>query len=570
MCRNPIDVRPQLSLSSTIPPIMRSPHKAMEPVSLGCNDAVDREMLMSLRARVMIRLISVLARGFRSARERAGPHRMNSSRLSVPRSSTALATRTRLSAMLAGLLMGGFLQVAVAQPTRFNDVKAWRGTFTAKAHRYTSDDISAGGQSLGSLVVYYDSYFTAEFLLDEFEDGPPVWQGRIINPSLDADYRGVKKQVIDIKEGNTLLEEEFFNTSGTPTFGEHPVVKLTLHRERGWSFSMSTPYLETQLTEKVTLTTKEGPVVRQETQRKISASAESVTETRPYPAKGMVLFVGGEEAEDTRHIPGAMAGGIAWEYTVYLEPAELEELRLEIGEPAAYATWRPETTPERDAGTPLEITARLVSSTGGKPNTKVESFEWELQNTSKEPGVTLNFPLNATDAKFDLELDASGEYFVLTKENQKMERAVREGWSDTVKVVPFDWGGWSTLQVTAILADGRRVSGKLKGKSEYGVRVPKRDKDSRIADGWKNSTGASGADKDDEEEIAGQKDNGDGYTLYEEYRGWVHNGQHLGGDPKDKDFFVLNLIGAYAEPGIDLFAGVSQLAVHSHLRPEEM
>jgi hypothetical protein len=367
-----------------------------------------------------------------------------------------------------------------------------------------------------------------------------------------------------IKEGAIRVTE--FSTNGPLEFDDSPQAKLVFHRERGWSVHISTSGRPAEHID-VTTMKKTGKVSREQTD--ITAYALRDTETLPYPEKGMILFASGQkvgalDVSSLNNVP------VEWDYTIYLEPASLEELRLEIEEPPAYATWRPETTPERDAGPPLEVTARVVSSTGKKPNTQVERFEWELQNTSKEPGVALNFPLKAKDVKFDLELDAAGEHFVLSQENQKMERAVREGWSDTVKVVPFDWGGWSTLQVTAILTDGRRVTGKLKGKSEYGVRIPKRDKDSRIADGWKKSTGASGADKVDDEEIAGQKDNGDGFTLYEEYRGWVENGQHLDGDPKDKDFFVLNLIGGDAEPGIDLFAGVSQLAVHSKLRPEEM
>jgi hypothetical protein len=59
-------------------------------------------------------------------------------------------------------------------------------------------------------------------------------------------------------------------------------------------------------------------------------------------------------------------------------------------------------------------------------------------------------------------------------------------------------------------------------------------------------------------------------SLYEEYRGWVENGKHIEGDPKAKDFFVLNLIGADAKAGINLFEALSQLRVHSRLRRSEM
>ncbi|MEO7412835.1 MAG: hypothetical protein ABIZ81_05715, partial [Opitutaceae bacterium] len=459
--------------------------------------------------------------------------------------------------------------VGKAQPERFSSVKAWRGTFIAKAHRYTSDAIAPGGQKLGSLVVSYDSYFTADFLLDEFEDDPAIWRGRILKASLDADYRGVKNQVIDQEDGNTLYQEEFFNTSGRPDFGVQPVVELLFHRERGWSLNMSTPRRDAELTEKMVLTTKKGPMLREQTQRIISASAETGTETRAYPARGLILFAGAEKSEGARSIPGEIAGDIVWEYTAYLEPAAMEELRLEIDEPTDYPIWRPSTTATAKAGKPLVVTAKVVSVTGGNPQTRVERFIWELQGTSREPGVTLNFPVDATDDRLDLELDADGAFFVLKDKKQTMERAVQAGWADTVKVVPYDWGGWSTLQVTAVLVDGRRVTGTVKGKGDRGLRIPKRTPDSHIADGWK-AEHEGGADNLDDDKIAGQKHDGDGFSLYEEYRGWIVAGQHAGGDPQKKDFFILDMTGGAAAKGIELFKALSQLTVHSELKPAEM
>lgn len=49
----------------------------------------------------------------------------------------------------------------------------------------------------------------------------------------------------------------------------------------------------------------------------------------------------------------------------------------------------------------------------------------------------------------------------LRNDNQELERAVQSGWGDTGKVVPHDWGGWSTPQVTAVTADGFRVRAQL-------------------------------------------------------------------------------------------------------------
>jgi hypothetical protein len=455
-------------------------------------------------------------------------------------------------------------------PVRFNAVKAWRGSFIASAHQYTNDDIiEPNGRSRGKRTIYYDSSIVVDFLLDEFEDDPAVWRGKLIGPKLVADYRGVSNQVIDSEDGNTLFEEEFFHTNGPPLFDPGDKAELLFHRERGWSFHFPTPNCPAELTYNLVLTPKKGPVVRERTQREISASPETGTPTLPYPAKGFILFAGNNKCEHGRSVPGSLVGEVVWEYTVYLEPASMEELKLEIEETDAYKQWRPETTPECAAGAPLNVKAKVVDAKGGTPQVSVEKFVWELIETSKEPGVAMNFPLEAKDQRFDLDLDAEGEFFLLENKNQRMTRAVRSGFSDTVKVVPYDWGGWATLQVTAYMRDGRQVRGKVKGRTEVGLRLPKRSADSHIADVWKEQK-KSGADDLDDESVAGQKDNGDGFSLYEEYRGFVVDGQRIEGDPEQKDFFVLNLIGADAQAGLDLFTAVSQLAVHDRLKPAEM
>ena len=135
----------------------------------------------------------------------------------------------------------------------------------------------------------------------------------------------------------------------------------------------------------------------------------------------------------------------------------------------------------------------------------------------------------------------------------------------------FDFGGWSDLWVTAELADGRSITGHLKGDTtEIMMPLPKRSGGSYIADAWKAEQGVTAGDEDDSEKLpSAGKVPGDGFTLYEEYRGFVENGQHLRGDPKKIDFFVRNYIGGDARPGIELFAALTDAAVHSRLRDAE-
>jgi hypothetical protein len=464
--------------------------------------------------------------------------------------------------MLAFLLVA-FGSIALhAQPARLHDVKAWRGKFTAKAH--TNDSRSGKGWeeiNPWSATSQYNGSVVVEFLLDEFEDEPAVWTGRVVSSSLTAAYRSV---AIGEGKGGAVVESDF-STSGPLDAEPDRKVKLTFHRERGWSLSVGNVWRTARATQVTTLKPT-GMVIRDV--RDDRAYALRNTPTLPYPEKGLVLSASGRVGGGTgglNSISLSVSLPLEWDYAVQLEPVSLQELRLEIEESKEYADWRPDTTPDGAAGKPLDIVARVVTADGAAPRTTVESFEWQLEDTSREPGVALNFPVDSRNQRFDLELDATGEFFVLSAQNQKMVRAVRSGFSDTVKVVPFDWGGWSTLQVTAVLADGRRITGKVKGRSEEGLRVPKRAFDSHIADSWKKKTVGIGADRsDDDNAPVGDGTKGDGLTLYEEYRGFYEAGDHIEGDPKTKDFFVRLKQAGVALRGVGKFQRITKLKVHAN------
>lgn len=455
---------------------------------------------------------------------------------------------------------GGAGGLAQENPeARFHDVKAWRGTFLASVR---SNETKLPFKLPGATFTY-DAVLSVEFVLDEFEDEPAVWRGRVVGSNLDSAYRSKLN-------GNGARVESWFGTSGPLQLDPDEKPELQFHPKRGWSFKMKWGAKRPMEVYKKTTLTQTGQVFRD--QDTASAFAVNSSKPFPFPARGFVLYGTGER--ETTLITSSSLIGVdphpTWEVAVYLEPAALEELKLEIEEPANYQTWRPETTPDAGPGDPLAVTARVVTASGGKPPVRVEKFIWELEDTSGEPGVAMNYPVGDMDVREDLYLEADGEMFVLNETKQRMERAVREGFTDAVKVVPRDWGGWSKLQVTAVMADGRRVKGKLTGKSEFGLRVPKRAPESHIADGWKEQH-KSGADElDDEDDPVGDGNKGDGYTLWEEYRGWIVDGKHVDGDPKKKDFFVLNRMGPDGDRGIGLFKSLSKLRVHTLRSENEM
>lgn len=264
---------------------------------------------------------------------------------------------------------------------------------------------------------------------------------------------------------------------------------------------------------------------------------------------------------------------VSWQIDITLPPLEL------VITAPGYDEWRPEGNIKKPTEPGNKLVARATlkpkdGSSGGGFAPKIKSIRFQLLDTSREPGVCLNWPLEAKDSDYDLRLAAvaGGE---LSKSDQILEvtdpRKNDEGqfYAET-QIDSYDFGGRTSLRAVCLLNDGRVIEGVMKDVGEM-PRLPKMKNPGWIADSWRKAHQAEKlADDDDNEEIKGQKDNGDGFTLYEEYRGWVVKGKRIEGDPEGKDFFVLNLIGGDANGGIDLFEQLSELKVHAKLKRSEM
>ncbi|MCC7384668.1 MAG: hypothetical protein IT384_22660 [Deltaproteobacteria bacterium] len=300
--------------------------------------------------------------------------------------------------------------------------------------------------------------------------------------------------------------------------------------------------------------------------------ATVVTGLYPYPASGTTL-TGTFRTRVPIQIDLPTADGLAMtdvEVIFQLAPVDSDELRLELDDTGAFVDWRPTATADEKAGRPLEVTARLVTASGKTPTARVTRFTWKLTDTSREPGVAMNQPPNASDTRFDLRFQvAPGELGTLLDEEQTLERYTPPALSDTARIAPYDWGGWSKLEVTAVLDDGRMITGKAKSDQSDGLRIPKRASNSFIAEIWKKQTMASGADDSDAEtRPRGDGTPGDGLSLYQEYRGFYVNGSHISGTVDTKELFVVAL--PEAMPGIALFELGTELKVHAELKESEL
>jgi len=272
-----------------------------------------------------------------------------------------------------------------------------------------------------------------------------------------------------------------------------------------------------------------------------------------------------------------------------------------------YENWLPQGGEnEKIPGNLLAIEAVLRAKDGSNLTEKARKFRFEIIDVSREPGVCMNWPAKSsatTDPDLRFEPGPSG-LTGLDDDGQRGETA--EGYSSSATAVLscFDWGAHAWLKVTATLANGDEIVGHLAAKPGKNGRsvspvttripLPKRDEDSYIGDAWKRPNSEQGfnglagmSDYDDSETSpVGDRVEGDGLTLYEEYRGFrevyakippddpgPNEARHTRGDPQRKDLFVSPTTQTLLEQiqhGCRLFADASGLAVHSGVPPEAL
>ncbi len=269
---------------------------------------------------------------------------------------------------------------------------------------------------------------------------------------------------------------------------------------------------------------------------------------------------------DTTYAPGL---SIFYTWNLNLTGADT---KLSVGSDE-YDNWLPTAgKKETDIGQPISIQAKLIRADGTIACERAESFKFELIEVSKEKGVALNFP-DAGSAQGDPDLHFVEEFLSETDilSPDRLTLTAEAGREALVFIPSFDWGAYAKLKVTAKMRDGTLIVGFLEGHPEITeIPLPKRTNNSKIADKWKKDKGVESLNDDDDEESEpkGDLDAGDGFTLYEEYRGFFENGKHIFGDPKRKDLFVYKQLDAFI-PGIQLFARLTKLRVRYQFTKDE-
>ncbi len=250
----------------------------------------------------------------------------------------------------------------------------------------------------------------------------------------------------------------------------------------------------------------------------------------------------------------------------------------------SYDAWMPRGTADgKLPGSELTAFATLKPKPGRTLSVKPSKFRFELQDTSREPGVCMNWPrLAATaaatpreDAAFDLRFNAEDGKLANADAQQievdRIENKDDGTYTARATIQAWDFGGIGNLLVSAELDDGRTAFGALKGSGEMLIPLPKRRPGSRIAEAYRKKWKCDDPDEADvDAEPVGDGNKGDGFSAYEEYRGFFRAGKHVRTWASTKDLFVVNTLGDPAVEGLARFELGTGLHVHEETLPEEL
>src|SRR5258705_3391096 len=209
------------------------------------------------------------------------------------------------------------------------------------------------------------------------------------------------------------------------------------------------------------------------------------------------------------------------------------------GAQEVYDEWLPEPGKDELAkGSLMKIGLKLQSKSSKPVNFKASSFELRMTNTSREPGITINYPVSpAANQLPDLRFIPAA-IAESNKEDQKITITSKNGISGETFIASYDGGGRTTLNVEAVLTDGFHIKGQLLvSGGDEDILIPKRDPRSNISKTWLDKYG-NPAETDDNDHSTGNRNDGDGLSAYEEYRGVIAKGKFRRLDPEHKELGV--------------------------------
>jgi len=182
--------------------------------------------------------------------------------------------------------------------------------------------------------------------------------------------------------------------------------------------------------------------------------------------------------------------------------------------------------------------------------------EFTLFDISKEPGICLNSEDKNMDPDMDIIEDNQSEYFQLIKSDEHILALNKnpEKKELTLVINSLDYGAHAKIKARINVAD-LWYDAEIKELGGNELHIPFDKNENHIADKWEKEVGIFSKNYlpkwDEDPKPKNQKSDGDGFTLYEEYRGFQEIGHvfrngdneqvkdgHVRMDPMHKDVFI--------------------------------
>lgn len=237
-----------------------------------------------------------------------------------------------------------------------------------------------------------------------------------------------------------------------------------------------------------------------------------------------------------------------------------EELLLYAAPATDYHQWMPGR-----AGEEGYVLFTAIAEIQSDDDNAADVIYFTLDEVSHYPGYCTNYPLPSgpepsdagTDIRFsenqpDPNITFIDPFTVQTNRRVKLAE---------VAVESDDYGGKARLKAWT---ESKHLEGKSLYNDLISLKIPEDDDDNLLADAWEKKTGIYGKKfnltDDTDEYPAGQSDEGDGYSVFEEYRGFFaekdfcrnpdknfRQGKHVRTDPNWKDVFIFDATGEVFE-----------------------
>ena len=242
-----------------------------------------------------------------------------------------------------------------------------------------------------------------------------------------------------------------------------------------------------------------------------------------------------------------------------------------VGDPWTMTIWEFWITPCPSGWRPrlddtLSFSAHIRPTTDHKGESMASIIKFFL-TSSFEPGYCLNASRETgawnDTIGYDLKFpDQAG--FTIDGLDRNIATTASPTTDATVQVVCLDYGAYGGIEAKAYIA-GNIETARLEGTLDvWMAKIPVDNDNNHIADSWAfNYLGSPTRDDDPDPPARIQ---GDGFSLYEEYRGFIVKGNWRELSPLHKDVFIVNLLDELYHPGLGLGLGnFPSLGITVHL-----